>query len=140
MAKNYEVGYGRPPREHQFKSGQSGNPLGARKKRPPNPLEAEAKLLFEDKRTVRENGKARKVNLVTAAMMILRAEVMKGDLRAIEYVLKRADKVAAALSQKYGERDEGAEKAELLVEAIRQTFLRPFDPGEQEEPTEGGDD
>lgn len=27
-AKNYEVGYKRPPREHQFKPGQSGNPKG----------------------------------------------------------------------------------------------------------------
>ena len=29
--KNQEVGYGRPPQEHQFKPGQSGNPKG----RPP---------------------------------------------------------------------------------------------------------
>jgi hypothetical protein len=31
MAKpiaNYNVGYGRPPRQHQFKAGQSGNPSG----------------------------------------------------------------------------------------------------------------
>ncbi|MGB8607657.1 DUF5681 domain-containing protein [Bradyrhizobium sp.] len=26
--KNYEVGYGRPPRTSQFKKGQSGNPKG----------------------------------------------------------------------------------------------------------------
>jgi hypothetical protein len=26
--KNYDVGYGKPPREHQFKKGQSGNPAG----------------------------------------------------------------------------------------------------------------
>ncbi len=26
--KDYEIGYGKPPREHQFKSGHSGNPKG----------------------------------------------------------------------------------------------------------------
>lgn len=26
--KDYDVGYGKPPREHQFKRGQSGNPKG----------------------------------------------------------------------------------------------------------------
>lgn len=30
--KDYEVGYKRPPREHQFKPGQSGNPKGRPKK------------------------------------------------------------------------------------------------------------
>ena len=29
---NYKVGYGRPPRENQFKRGQSGNPKGRPKK------------------------------------------------------------------------------------------------------------
>jgi len=30
-SKDYEVGYGKPPREHQFSPGQSGNPAGRRK-------------------------------------------------------------------------------------------------------------
>lgn len=30
--ENYEVGYKRPPREHQFKPGHSGNPIGRPKK------------------------------------------------------------------------------------------------------------
>ena len=29
----YEVGYGKPPKEHQFQAGHSGNPAGGRKKR-----------------------------------------------------------------------------------------------------------
>ena len=27
--RNYEIGYGRPPKEHQFQPGESGNPSGA---------------------------------------------------------------------------------------------------------------
>jgi Family of unknown function (DUF5681) len=30
--QDYRVGPGRPPKEHQFKPGQSGNPAGARRK------------------------------------------------------------------------------------------------------------
>ena len=28
MARDYEIGYGRPPKHTQFKKGQSGNPEG----------------------------------------------------------------------------------------------------------------
>lgn len=35
---DYDVGYGRPPRHHQFKSGQSGNPRGRPRKKPIKPL------------------------------------------------------------------------------------------------------
>lgn len=31
--RNYEVGFGKPPKEHQFKPGQSGNPAGSPKPR-----------------------------------------------------------------------------------------------------------
>ena len=33
-AEDYKVGPGRPPREYQFKPGQSGNPKGAKQKPP----------------------------------------------------------------------------------------------------------
>jgi len=38
MAKNgtYQVGYGRPPREHQFKKGSSGNRTSLPKKEGPS--------------------------------------------------------------------------------------------------------
>jgi hypothetical protein len=31
--RDYEVGYGKPPKQHQFKKGQSGNPNGPKPKR-----------------------------------------------------------------------------------------------------------
>ena len=44
-AEEYKVGPGRPPREFQYKPGQSGNPKGARRK-PPS-IAPDLKLLLE---------------------------------------------------------------------------------------------
>jgi hypothetical protein len=43
--EEYKVGPGRPPKEHQFKPGQSGNPKGAKRKAPS--LIPDLKELFE---------------------------------------------------------------------------------------------
>src|SRR4051795_6251967 len=43
--QDYRVGPGRPPKEHQFKPGQSGNPAGARRK--PSSIAPDLKALFE---------------------------------------------------------------------------------------------
>ncbi|KLE31995.1 DUF5681 domain-containing protein [Aurantiacibacter gangjinensis] len=40
----YEVGYGKPPKAHRFKKGQSGNPAGKRKRKAPVPKPASAEL------------------------------------------------------------------------------------------------
>ncbi len=42
--QEYKVGPGRPPREYQFKKGQSGNPKGAKRKKPSIELDLKAAL------------------------------------------------------------------------------------------------
>src|SRR5512132_4516425 len=44
VEQEYKVGPGRPPREHQWKPGQSGNPKGAKRKQPP--IHPDLKALF----------------------------------------------------------------------------------------------
>jgi len=50
--KNYEVGYGKPPQETQFRKGQSGNPLGrpkgAKTKRPKAYEEKLKNIIYEE--------------------------------------------------------------------------------------------
>jgi len=48
--QDYRVGPGRPPKEYQFKRGQSGNPKGARRK--PRSVAPDLKVLFERVRSV----------------------------------------------------------------------------------------
>jgi hypothetical protein len=119
MAKDYEVGYGRPPKYTRFKAGESGNPRG-RPKNKPTLAETEAKLLLENKFTIRVDGKLQRVNAFTAILTALIAKAVNGDARAADRLLKRADALQAVTAN--GEKDRHAEEAEMLVDLIRDTF------------------
>ena len=57
--QKYEVGYKRPPREHQFKPGQSGNPKGRPKKN--NNFAEDVMDEMNEVITIQENGKLKKI-------------------------------------------------------------------------------
>src|SRR6266404_713850 len=79
--KYYHVGYGKPPREHQFRKGQSGNPKGRPKREP----HADVLLILEvlnEPIVITENNKRIEIPL---RMQIERALVnacIKGNLKA----------------------------------------------------------
>ena len=75
------VGYGKPPKKHQFKPGQSGNPRG----RPLRNQSMRASILEELKMsiTVTENGRTRKMPKDKAIVVNLINKALRGDLRAI---------------------------------------------------------
>src|SRR5262249_59184111 len=83
-AEDYKVGPGRPPREHMFKKGQSGNPKGAKRK-PPSLL-PDLKRLFEqalsEKVTLRQGEKERTLTMAEAGIKQLVAQFAKGDRHA----------------------------------------------------------
>ena len=80
---SYDVGYKRPPKEHQYKAGQSGNPAG----RPPKSKQDLSKLLLEDM-TVREDGQEIEMDPREAALLALAQKALKGDTRALIASLK----------------------------------------------------
>jgi uncharacterized protein DUF5681 len=84
--REYEVGYGKPPKQHQFKSGQTGNPNG----RPKGAQNADvlARKILSRPIKVREGGKERKVSTLEGILMRFAERGLKGDPKAADFLIK----------------------------------------------------
>jgi hypothetical protein len=80
MAKRSDVGYGRPPKETQFKKGQSGNPSGL-PKATINMTTALTRTLSQTVE-VEEDGKTITITKMEAAVKRLVDEAIDGDMHA----------------------------------------------------------
>lgn len=91
-----EVGYGKPPRQFQFKKGQSGNPKG----RPPGSLNVATILArtLREKVTVTENGRRRTITKLEAAVKQIVNKAAAGDAAAIKFLLALSQTVEAQLN------------------------------------------
>jgi len=81
----YEVGYGRPPKAHQFAKGCSGNPNG----RPKGTRNLKSDLAEElgEHVTLSEGGKPITLSKQRALLKSLVARAIKGDGRAVNALL-----------------------------------------------------
>ncbi len=86
--KDYKVGYGKPPKEHQFKPGVSGHPPG-RPKGTRN-VKTDAKAVLAVPVKVNKDGKTKKVSSQYAIFLKLREKALKGDSRAIDKMIDLA--------------------------------------------------
>ncbi|WP_170369249.1 DUF5681 domain-containing protein [Ruegeria arenilitoris] len=84
--KDYEVGYGKPPKHTRFKKGQSGNPKGRPKGA--RGLSASLKRELESKITVREGNREIRITKAEAMAKRLAASALKGDSKALLALLK----------------------------------------------------
>lgn len=89
-----DVGYAKPPRAHQFKAGQSGNPKGR-----PKGAKSEATILDEllnRKIEMRQNGKIRKITIMEGIFHKLAEDSLKGNTKSAAFVLNRLGAIASS--------------------------------------------
>lgn len=89
-ARDYAVGYGKPPKGGQFKKGKSGNPKG----RPKGSRNKGSIIrnIIDRKVVVRENGKERKTTVFEAAMEKLVATGLNGTMNDLIKLVQLIEK------------------------------------------------
>jgi Family of unknown function (DUF5681) len=138
MSKDYSVDYGKPPSQHQFKKGKSGNPSGLRKLKRllKKPLLNPTKLLITELKspiTIKENGKKKKVTKMEVIWKSIVADTINGDKTARKYVMDFMMK-----QSEYAFEDDGitycrvnTKAIDALLEEFGQYEIKP--DGNQEE-------
>ncbi len=78
--QDYETGYGRPPKKHQFRKGQSGNPCGRPKGS--KSLKTVVPRVLSERVRVREGEHTRDLSKLEAMVLALANAAMKGKVEA----------------------------------------------------------
>ncbi len=82
-----EVGYGKPPKEHRWRPGQSGNPRGR-----PRGSKNESTILRETlhrKIGIRVEGKLKKITVLEAIYLRIAEDSLKGNTKSAAFMLNR---------------------------------------------------
>ena len=112
---DYEVGYGRPPRQTRFEPGRSGNPRG----RPPGSknLSSLLKKALDEPVVVVENNRRRRIAKREAIVTQFVNQSAKGDLKATQLLLN-------ILRDLESRAEPGSADAEKITEADQQIIKR----------------
>lgn len=99
-----EVGYGKPPKKHQFQKGQSGIPKGRKKGARGLKTDLQAELV--SKMTIQINGKAITATKQRLMLKTLTARAAAGDTRS-------TDKLVDIIAKVIGVEDSNADASRL---------------------------
>lgn len=119
--KGDDVGYGRPPKAHQFKPGKSGNPRGR-----PKGAKNESTILrdiMHRKIESRSGGRTRKIPILEGILLRMTEDALKGNPKSASFVLNR---YAAMVSGELEGQDIGEDDREVL-EAFARRMARRHD-------------
>jgi hypothetical protein len=108
-SKAGEVGYCKPPHEHAWKPGQSGNPRG-RAKGSKNESTILREILAR-KIESRSAGRSRKISVVEGILLRITEDALKGNTKSATFLLNR---YAAMVSGELRSQDLNADDREVL--------------------------
>jgi hypothetical protein len=89
--RQYEVGYGRPPKQYRFKKGQSGNPRGRPRKKL-NKKNVWDKIMTEPMHVREEGKKPRKITKYEGLCLAQLAKGIKGHTGSAKFVIDEASR------------------------------------------------
>jgi hypothetical protein len=113
---DYEVGYGRPPKGHQWQPGQSGNPSGKKRKSPSLLTDALITAL-QTKVAVQQGGQTKKMTTNDVVAQTLIKTLIKGTPKDQVMLLKALDELG--VFQKQVESSEEADHGDGFTEEHR---------------------
>jgi len=129
----YDIGYKKPPKKHQFKPGQSGNPKGRAKgaRNIWTILQEEARIVV----AFSENGKPTRASKQQLAIKSAMNKAVKGDLRALQIILKLFE--THAPSSETGGRGTAAQTPAISRKDMDREILDMLGLSEHLSPSEG---
>lgn len=126
-----EVGYCRPPKQHQFKPGHSGNRKG-RRKRPPTTYSILSKIL-EERVQITLDGKRKRVTKQEARFLALFAKAAAGNLRASAEIERQMLLFAPELAKRARQKNEQTpEQMQAVAEALGREIAEIMNQGASE--------
>jgi hypothetical protein len=120
--RDYEVGYGKPPRETRFVKGRSGNPRGR-----PRGAKSFSALLSDklnEPVTVADNGGRRKISKREAIVTQLVNRSAAGDFRAIKILLDTLRDIERQTEPISSETAEFSEADDKVIEQLKARFAK----------------
>jgi hypothetical protein len=116
--RNREVGYGRPPQEHQFKPGQSGNPKGK-----PKGSKNESTILreiFQRKIESRSERGTKKISVLEGILLRITEDSLKGNTKSAAFLLNRYAALVSGELQRQDLSDDDIEVLEAFGKRLEQ--------------------
>ena len=126
------VGYGRPPKRHQFQPGRSGNPKGRPKGS--RGLRTDLKTELEGRMEIRINGQPVRGTRQQLFLRALTSRAAAGDLRAAAILAPLVIQVLGIEDRNLGPRQLSAEDQLLLDQILTTMGLCSLPEGDNAEP------
>ena len=128
-SENNDVGYGKPPKETQFKPGQSGNPNG-RPKGSKN-LATDLKEELAQKIVITEGGQQQEITKQRAMLKALLSKALKGNFHAANTLLNLKARIEQTESNSSPDDTISEEDADILENFA--TRIRNSNPSDGED-------